>query len=50
MNKPKQNHSISCASGAAFLYLIGDYISLVLVEFSHWLEKYNCFINALLMH
>ena len=35
MNKPKQHHSISCASDAAFLYLIGDYIALVLVEFSH---------------
>lgn len=46
MNKPKQHHSISCASGAAFLYLIGDYIALVLVEFSHWLEKHNCFNNA----
>lgn len=30
MNNPKQHHSISCASGAAFFYLIGDYIALVL--------------------
>lgn len=50
MNKPKQHHSISCASGAAFLYLIGNYIALVLVEFSHWLEKHNCFNYALIMH
>lgn len=50
MNKPKQHHSISCTSGAAFLYLIGNYITLVLVEFSHWLEKHNCFNYALIMH
>lgn len=30
MNNPKHHHSISCASGAAFFYLIGDYIALVL--------------------
>lgn len=30
MNNPKYHHSISCASGAALLYLIGDYIALVL--------------------
>lgn len=30
MNNPKYHHSISCASGAAFFYLIGDYIALVL--------------------
>lgn len=30
MNHQNHNHSISCASGAALLYLIGDYIALVL--------------------
>lgn len=30
MNNPKHHHTISCASGAAFFYLIGDYIALVL--------------------
>lgn len=30
MNNPKHHHSISCASGAAFFYLIGDYTALVL--------------------
>lgn len=31
MNHQNHHHSISCASGAAFFYLIGDYIALVLV-------------------
>lgn len=30
MNCQNHHHSISCASGAAFFYLIGDYIALVL--------------------
>lgn len=31
MNHQNHHHSISCASGAAFFYLIGDYITLGLV-------------------
>lgn len=31
MNHQNHHHSISCASGAAFFYLIGDYIALGLV-------------------